>query len=277
MRLVLSVLFAVLLGVSVVSPAAAASSAPSAPSASVVCSEGAPSECDVDLDRIPDTLEVQVCGSATCATGREDVDADGIPDWVEFRACETAECADSAHDIDADGIPNFAERLTCGSESCSSGREDADTDNVTDWIEFVICGDRFCANGSEDYDADGVPDAKQLAACIVRFDVVTIGRWWEDSLSVAVGSTVGVVKTTPHSGWVRPPVSVSAGPAGVIFEFVWWPIWVGAILTALGMVLLGLALWAQRRRDATPDDDVETDEVVVAELLGLDQGAARAR
>lgn len=263
MRLVLSVLFALVLGVSVASPAVAASEPP----AKVTCAEGVkPSECDVDRDRIADVLEVQVCGSATCATGREDKDKDGISDWVEFRACETATCADASADVDADGIPDFAERLTCGSLSCSSGREDADEDKIADWIEFVICGDRICANGSEDYDADGIPDAKQLAACVVAFDVVTIPRWYEETWTVTIGSGDGL--TGRQSG---EPVGITLGNTGLRLDFAWWATWASLSLTLLGAVLLGAALLAQRRRDEARADEVETDEVVIAEILGLER------
>ncbi|MGV8911944.1 MAG: hypothetical protein ACOH14_04935 [Rhodoglobus sp.] len=224
------------------------------PMAPAICSERTtPAECDADRDRIPDALEQQICGTATCATGREDRDKDGISDWVEFRACGSAACADTAADVDADGIPDFAELLTCGSPTCSTGREDADSDKVADWVEFVICGDRTCANGSEDYDADGISDAKQLAACVIAFDVITPARWAQNST----------------------PVTLLLGRSGIIFELVWWPIWVGAGLSLVGLLLLGLALWAQRRRDAhrdaasdaapqSPDDDSFT------KLLGVD-------
>lgn len=227
MRTFLSVFLILFLSASFAGPAVAAP-ATSASVASVNCSERTnPAECDTDGDGITDALEKQICGTATCATGREDRDGDGIPDWVEFRACGTAECADPTADEDRDGIPDFAELLTCGSPTCSTGREDADGDKIADWIEFVICGDRTCANGSEDYDADGISDAKQLAACVVAFDVTTPALWVEDPATM----------------------TLLVGQPDVIYEFVWWPIWVGAGVGLLGLMLLGLALWARRRRN----------------------------
>ncbi len=99
-----AVLSAVLLFVSAV-PAGAVP-------ASVVCSESVdPASCDSDRDRITDVLEKQICGTSTCATGREDADRDGIPDWSEFIVCGDARCANTSKDTDSDGIPDFAENV----------------------------------------------------------------------------------------------------------------------------------------------------------------------
>lgn len=134
---------------------------------------------DVDRDRIPDDVEVAVCGTVTCATGLEDRDKDGIPDWIEVMSCGDRTCADPKSDQDGDGIPDYAERLVCGSDICSNSREDEDGDGISDWIEFVICGDRTCATGDEDYDGDGVSDAVQLAACVKQVDNLAItGQPW---------------------------------------------------------------------------------------------------
>lgn len=134
---------------------------------------------DVDRDRIPDDVEVTVCGTATCATGLEDRDKDGIPDWIEVMSCGERTCADPKADQDGDGIPDYAERLVCDSDTCSNSREDADGDGIGDWSEFVICGDRTCATGDEDYDGDGVSDAVQLAACVKQVDNLAItGQPW---------------------------------------------------------------------------------------------------
>ncbi|MFJ4209099.1 LPXTG cell wall anchor domain-containing protein [Paenarthrobacter sp. NPDC089675] len=122
--------------------------------------------CDADGDAIPDGVEVVVCGSETCATGREDTDHDGIPDWTEVTACGDLRCADPATDADADGVPDYAEDLACGSATCSNGREDADGNKIADWIDVVICGSRGCATGEEDLDGNGVSDAAELAACV---------------------------------------------------------------------------------------------------------------
>ncbi|MFK0004326.1 LPXTG cell wall anchor domain-containing protein [Paenarthrobacter sp. NPDC090522] len=122
--------------------------------------------CDADGDAIPDGVEVVVCGSGTCATGREDTDVDGIPDWTEITACGDAKCADPTTDTDSDGVPDYAEDLACGSATCSNGRDDADGNRVADWIDFVICGTAGCATGEEDFDGNGVSDAAELAACV---------------------------------------------------------------------------------------------------------------
>ncbi|WP_139305220.1 hypothetical protein [Microbacterium hydrocarbonoxydans] len=44
---------------------------------------------DADDDTIPDVVEREVCGTATCAVGTEDEDADGIPDWTEVLSCDS--------------------------------------------------------------------------------------------------------------------------------------------------------------------------------------------
>ena len=123
---------------------------------------------DADDDTIPDVVEREVCGTATCAVGTEDEDADGIPDWTEVLSCDSTTCASATKDVDKDGIPDFAERLVCDTDTCSNSLEDADSDRIGDWVEFVICGTRTCADGSEDYDGNGVSDASELAACVVR-------------------------------------------------------------------------------------------------------------
>jgi LPXTG-motif cell wall-anchored protein len=125
--------------------------------------EGQVSSCDADGDTIPDTVERVVCGTATCATGREDTDRDGVPDWTEVMACGTATCA--------------------------NGYEDADRNGVADWASFVICGTRSCATGSEDYDGDGISDAVELMACVKHLDDLahtgsTVAIW----LIVALGA-----------------------------------------------------------------------------------------
>lgn len=123
-------------------------------------------KCDIDGDRIPDQVEEVVCGSATCATGREDRDGDGLADWVEMQASGDVTGVDVNDDVDSDGIPDFAETIVCGSARCATGREDVDGDGVGDWAEVVICGDVTCSDGQEDYDGDGVKDATELAACV---------------------------------------------------------------------------------------------------------------
>lgn len=86
-----------------------------ATAAEPVCSELVSSApCDSDRDGFSDSLEKKVCGTATCATGREDKDSDGIPDTSEFVVCGEATCADPARDNDRDGIPDFAEIYVCG-------------------------------------------------------------------------------------------------------------------------------------------------------------------
>lgn len=90
---------------------------PSAPAAApaardVACAtQKDAASCDADGDAIPDGVEVVVCGSGTCATGREDTDADGIPDWTEVTACGDVKCANPLADADADGVPDYAEDL----------------------------------------------------------------------------------------------------------------------------------------------------------------------
>ena len=103
---------------------------------------------DADGDRIPDDVEIAVCGTVTCATGLEDRDNDGIPDWVEIMSCGDRTCADPKKDRDGDGIPDYAERLVCGTDTCSNSLEDEDGDGIADWVEFVICGDRTCATAT---------------------------------------------------------------------------------------------------------------------------------
>lgn len=217
-----------------------------ASAAPVTCAEQVdPSACDSDRDRITDVVEIQVCGTSTCATGREDDDGDGIPDWSELLVCGGVTCADPRTDTDGDGIPDFAEIFVCGSVACSTGREDVDSDTFGDWVEFVICGDRTCANGTEDYDHDGISDAQQLAACIVAYDV------------------------TGPALWIRPPMSGYWSESGLRVEIVWWPLIVCAVVALLALLLLGLAVWFQRRRDDRPTD--ASDESDLDELLGLDR------
>lgn len=135
----------------------------------VACGQQADTaSCDADGDNVPDAVEVVVCGSGTCATGREDSDGDGIPDWTEVMACGSTSCADPAKDTDSDGVPDFAEILVCGSATCSNGHEDKDGNGVADWIDYVICGTAGCATGQEDYDHNGISDAAELAACVKK-------------------------------------------------------------------------------------------------------------
>lgn len=147
---------------------------------------------DADGDRIPDDVEIAVCGTVTCATGLEDRDNDGIPDWTEILSCGDRTCADPKKDRDGDGIPDYAERLVCGSDTCSNSLEDEDGDGIGDWVEFVICGDRTCATGNEDYDGDGISDAMQLAACVKRVDDLAVtGQPWFWLLVAAGAIAVG--------------------------------------------------------------------------------------
>jgi hypothetical protein len=214
------------------------------------------SGCDRDNDRIPDVVEMAVCRTATCATGREDSDRDGIADWVEYTACGSKSCASTKKDTDRDGIPDFAEILTCGSAVCSGGRDDADADKIADWVEFVICGDRSCANGGEDYDGNSIADAKELAACVVKYGVtgpasllapppVTITIVSEDS---AVG----------ESALRSPPLLVETFSDGQVrIQLAWWPLIVGALMAALALASLGwvaLLLRRRRRNDAEAAD-----------------------
>lgn len=135
--------------------------------AGAACSQQADaSSCDADGDNIPDAVEVVVCGSGTCATGREDTDLDGIPDWIEVKACGTTTCADPKSDADGDGIPDYAEQLACGSTTCSNGHEDSDGKGIPDWIDYVICGTPGCATGNEDYNHNGISDVAELKACV---------------------------------------------------------------------------------------------------------------
>lgn len=215
------------------SAAGAASLAPT------VCAEQASvSSCDSDNDGIPDAVERKVCGSATCATGREDVDHDGIPDWVEVEACGTVRCASPTTDTDGDGIPDYAEILTCGTATCSTGREDADADGIPDWVEFVICGSRSCANGSEDYDHDGISDAKELAACLIRFDVT----------SAPIKSGVATWPPTIPRIVVRLLV-------------VWWPLWVGGLLALAGISFAVVTLIRRRRNKGDGDWGEHLDDL----------------
>lgn len=128
--------------------------------------QGDVSTCDADGDTIPDTVERAVCGSATCATGREDRDEDGIPDWVEVMACGSATCASPTKDGVGDGIPDFARRIVCGSATCWTDNQDVNGHGVPKWASVVICGTTTCATGHEDYDGDGISDAVELAACV---------------------------------------------------------------------------------------------------------------
>lgn len=89
---------------------ATAAAAPAARDVACATQKDAAS-CDADGDAIPDGVEVVVCGSGTCATGREDTDADGIPDWTEVTACGDVKCANPLADADADGVPDYAEDL----------------------------------------------------------------------------------------------------------------------------------------------------------------------
>lgn len=172
---------------------------------------------DVDGDRIPDDVEIAVCGTVTCATGLEDRDNDGIPDWTEILSCGDRTCADPKKDRDGDGIPDYAERLVCGSDTCSNSLEDEDGDGIGDWVEFVICGDRTCATGNEDYDGDGISDAVQLAACVKRVDDLAVtGQPWFWLLVAAGAIAVG------GGGWLylrhrrgALPAPAGAEPCGV--------------------------------------------------------------
>ncbi len=152
---------------------------------------------DSDDDTIPDIVEREVCGTATCALGTEDRDDDGIPDVTEVLSCDTSTCASPTKDADADGIPDFAERLVCDVDTCSNSLEDADGDRIGDWVEFVICGTRTCADGSEDYDGNGVSDAAELAACVVRIDDLaitggTLALWILILALVLIGGGLGL-------------------------------------------------------------------------------------
>lgn len=172
--------------------------------------------CDVDADRIPDAVEEIVCGSVTCATGREDRDSDGLADWVEVQAIGDPEAVVVTDDADSDGIPDFAEVLECGSDRCSTGRGDVDGDGVGDWAEVVICGDVTCADGTEDLDGDGVLDATELAAC------VEYGR---------------------GSGWVETVARLASTGAGIA----------ALVLLAAALAGAGLLLRARTRRGRLSD------------------------
>ncbi|MDH6181574.1 hypothetical protein M2152_001756 [Microbacteriaceae bacterium SG_E_30_P1] len=215
-----------------------------ATAAEPVCSELVSSApCDSDRDGFSDSLEKKVCGTATCATGREDEDSDGIPDTSEFIVCGEATCAEPEIDTDKDGIPDFAEIYVCGEASCSTGREDSDGEGIGDWVEFVICGNRACANGTEDFDADGVSDAWQLAACVVKYDITTAGRIVVDEDSD--GEVITVREVTERD------------------VLQWWP-----LIPAIGLFAIGLGFFiaAMRRRQAE-DEPIEDS----TELLGLNQ------
>ncbi|MES2172115.1 MAG: hypothetical protein V4479_15560 [Actinomycetota bacterium] len=250
-RMLFRALSAVAAGIVVVigllgTPAVAVAASPTASTGSCL-EQPSTSSCDSDHDGIPDVIEVKVCGTGTCATGRGDRDHDGIADWVEVEACGTATCANPATDIDGDGIPDYAEILTCGSAVCAGGREDADGDGIPDWVEFVICGNRSCANGSEDYDNDGVSDAKELAACLIRFDVT--------------GPAV-------FSGF---PFQVTKVPGGGIrVVVVWWPLIVGALLALAGLVFAFIVI-LRRRRAAEDPVDPAAPIGDIDELLGVDK------
>ncbi|MGN6761292.1 MAG: hypothetical protein ACTHJI_08215 [Leifsonia sp.] len=128
--------------------------------------QGDVSSCDADGDGIPDTVERVVCGTATCATGREDTDKDGVPDWTEVMACGSVTCASPAKDSVGDGVPDYARQIVCGSATCWTGNDDVNGHGVPKWASVVICGTAECATGSEDYDHDGISDAVELAACV---------------------------------------------------------------------------------------------------------------
>lgn len=181
-----------------VSPAASADTSVGGSAASSrVLVAAAGDLADADGDRIPDEVEVAVCGTKTCATGLEDRDGDGIPDWTEVLSCGDRTCASPTNDRDGDGIPDFAERLVCGSDTCSNSTEDADGDGIGDWVEFVICGDRTCATGAEDYDGDGVSDAAQLAACVKRIDPLAVtGQPWFWGVLIVAAAAMGI------GGWL---------------------------------------------------------------------------
>ncbi|CAN5278746.1 hypothetical protein BH09ACT1_BH09ACT1_26100 [soil metagenome] len=230
--------------------------------AAVVCSERATASlCDADTDRIPDDIELQVCGSATCSTGREDLDEDGIADWSEFTACGSATCASPTKDTDGDGIPDFAENFVCGNVVCSGGREDEDADKISDWVEFVICGDRTCANGSEDYDDNRVSDAKELTACVVAFDVTGPGGWLTQAPLKALTEAPLIVNTT------------TAGETITVSN--WWPLIVGGAATLFGLIVLAAwlirALIRRRAAFEAESQPGETSERLFASWFGDSQ------
>jgi hypothetical protein len=215
--------------------------------------------CDSDNDRIADVIETAVCGTATCATGREDTDKDGIADWVEIQACDTKTCASATKDTDRDGVPDYAETLVCGSAVCSGGREDADGDGIADWVEFVICGTRACANGSEDYNGDGISDAKQLAACVIKFGVTGPA-----SLLAPPPVTITIVSENPTVARpgekVSPPLSVRTDESGQVrIQIAWWPLIVGLVMVALAGLSFGWVWWSARRRRRDNDDSSAVD------------------
>jgi hypothetical protein len=149
---------------------------------------GEASSCDADGDSIPDTVERSVCGTATCATGREDSDADGVPDWTEVMACGTLRCASPTKDSVGDGIPDYARILTCGSARCYTDNRDVNLQGVPKWASVVICGTTGCATGSEDYDGDGIADSAELAACVTsRADLARTGAVFAIGLIAAIG------------------------------------------------------------------------------------------
>ncbi|HLP23158.1 MAG TPA: hypothetical protein VK139_03845 [Microbacteriaceae bacterium] len=154
---------------------------------------------DNDGDTIPDAVELVVCGTITCATGREDADRDGVADWMEVLACGSTGCAHPNVDSDQDGVPDFAETIACGSASCVTDDRDSDGDSVPDWVEVVICGTLQCATGHEDLDANGVTDASELLAHAVYIrQLAQTGIPWPliALILAAVAITLGLIIAT---------------------------------------------------------------------------------
>jgi LPXTG-motif cell wall-anchored protein len=230
----------------------------------VACSAQADaSGCDSDGDGIPDWVELKVCGTATCATGREDANNNKVPDWLEVQACGSTACVtDPGADANGNGIPDWVEQVLCGSTSCATGHEDAGGNGIPDWTEIVICGKPGCSTGKEDYNHNGVPDWKELAACLKE-----PAQSGPASSGTASGTRAAV------------PADLASDPVGVLGRGTWY--WFGlcfgaenpadaaagevagwAWLVAAGLALAGLLfliLW-RRRRNNNDEDPAHEDE-----------------
>lgn len=174
-----------------------------APVADTCIDQTSGNACDVDDDGINDAVEIVVCGSATCANGREDSDKDGLPDWIEVRTCAGVSCVDPSEDSDRDGVPDFAQILSCESATCAGARADIDGDGVSDWVEVVICGTETCATGTEDYNGNGVADAVEIAACAFPEGTGAPRRGLASTgLAITIGAVLGLAAALVGGGAV---------------------------------------------------------------------------